>query len=67
MCIRDSRSSNGLSEDGKDFLRKAIELGISIDLPIRKKTGCRSFRHMNKVFGGILTVFGAVVFLKIFF
>ncbi len=34
---------------------------------IRKKTGCRSFRHMNKVFGGILTVFGAVVFLKIFF
>lgn len=27
-----NRSSNGLSEDGKDFLRKAIELGISIDL-----------------------------------
>ncbi len=27
-----NRSSNGLSEDGKDFLKKAIELGISIDL-----------------------------------
>lgn len=27
-----NRSSNGLSADGKAFLRKAIELGISIDL-----------------------------------
>ena len=32
---------------------------------IRKKTGSRSFRQMNKVFGGILTVFGAVVFLRL--
>lgn len=33
---------------------------------IKKKAGSRSFRYMNKVFGGILTVFGAVVFLRLF-
>ncbi len=27
-----NRSSNGLSEEGRDFLRKVIELGISVDL-----------------------------------
>lgn len=34
---------------------------------IKKKIGSRSFRYMNKIFGGILTVFGAVVFLQMFF
>lgn len=33
---------------------------------IKKETGSRSFRYMNKVFGGILTLFGTVVFLKWF-
>lgn len=33
---------------------------------LKKKTGNRSFRAMNKVFGGILTLFGAVVFLGSF-
>ena len=31
---------------------------------IKKKTANRGFRYMNKVFGGILTLFGAVVFLR---
>lgn len=33
---------------------------------IKKKTGSRSFKAMNKVFGGILTVFGTVIFLQTF-
>lgn len=33
---------------------------------IKKKMGSRSFRYMNKVFGGVLTVFGAIVFLRLF-
>lgn len=32
---------------------------------IKKKTGRRSFQAMNKVFGGVLTLFGAVVFLRL--
>lgn len=32
---------------------------------IKKKTGDQSVRIMNKVFGGILTLFGAVVFLRV--
>lgn len=32
---------------------------------VKKKTGSRSFQAMNKVFGGVLTVFGAVVFLRV--
>lgn len=33
---------------------------------VKNKAGSRSFRSMNKVFGGILMVFGAVVFLRMF-
>lgn len=33
---------------------------------IKKRTGDRTFRYMNKVFGGILIAFGAVVFLQLF-
>lgn len=33
---------------------------------IKKKTANCGFRYMNKVFGGILTLFGAVVFLRMF-
>lgn len=31
---------------------------------LRKKTGCRSFRYMNRVFGTILILFGTVNFIK---
>lgn len=33
---------------------------------VKKKAGSRSFRYMNKVFGGILVIFAAVVFLRMF-
>lgn len=33
---------------------------------VKRKTGGQSLRSMNKIFGGILTLFGAVVFLRIF-
>lgn len=33
---------------------------------IKKKTANRSFRYINKVFGGILIAFGTVVFLRLF-
>lgn len=38
----------------------------AVTCAVKKKTGNRSFRYINKVFGGILTLFGGVVFLRIF-
>ncbi|HJA92174.1 MAG TPA: hypothetical protein H9717_03495 [Candidatus Eisenbergiella merdipullorum] len=32
---------------------------------IRKKTIRFSFRYMNRIFGGILCLFGAVVFIRL--
>jgi len=32
---------------------------------VKKKTGNRSFRYMNQVFGTILTLFGVVVFVRL--
>lgn len=34
---------------------------------IQQKTGTGGFRHSNQIFGAILTLFGAVVFLRVFF
>lgn len=34
-------------------------------LAVKRRTGGRSFRCMNQVFGGILILFGAVVFLRL--
>lgn len=34
---------------------------------IHQKTGTGGFRHSNQIFGAILTLFGAVVFLRVFF
>lgn len=33
---------------------------------IKKKTGNRSFRYMNKIFGTVLILFGMIVFIKTF-
>lgn len=33
---------------------------------VKKKTGNRSFRHMDQIFGAILALFGAAVFVRMF-
>lgn len=34
---------------------------------IKKRTGNRSFRYMNRIFGSILALFGAAIFVKMLF